>query len=365
MSNNSKTNMSELNCTNINESYILPNDTNCTNDDDNFSNVLYEVDTWLTVFLSIVSIISIIFFTFIYIHSQIKARDHVKDTKKSAFKKVIRNEYLVLSYCVALFFSHLFTIAQKISNKYFIDDMQDIQLCLAIGILKHFFWTTAIFHSNAVSVKVYMKLTKTNNNNFLDRKDWFKSAIKIFIYIYTSSFIILACSLSVNFTNLSLVVYELDINDKMNCCFLSYPNFLIIFFAFPIGVILCVNVGLFLTIFFKTKTTIHQSENNDMNYLFLKLFVIMGLTWIVYLVTAVLIEFLNKRSLIQIFTIIGEFQMSIQGLIVVLCLFSNAAYEKFFTKKKNHKGHPQQAQHNNNNNNINMNHHYHRRITVL
>ena len=354
--------MSELNCTNINQT----NNTNCTTDEDNYSDVLYEVDLWLTVLLSGISCISLVFFTLIYLHSQVKARDHVKDTKKSAFKKIMRNEYLVLSYCLALLLSHLFTIAQKLINKYLLDDMQNTNLCLSIGILKHFFWITAIFHSNAVSIKVYLKLTKSNNSNFLDRKDWFKSAIKIFIYIYSSSFVILAISLSINFTNLSFSVYELNLNDKMNCCFLSYPNFLIIFFALPVGVILCINFGLFLTIFFKTKTTIHQSENNDMNYLFLKLSIIMGLTWIVFLITAVLIEFLSKRSLIQVFIIIGGFQMSIQGLIVVLCLFSNAAYEKFFSKKKNHKSHPQQAHNNNNNNNnVNIHHHYHRRITVL
>ena len=89
-----------------------------------YNQLLYKMDTYATIGLSSVSCISLLFFTFIYIDAQIKLRDHLKETKKSAFKKIFRHEYLVFSYCLSLFFSHLFSIAQKALIKFYIDGMK-------------------------------------------------------------------------------------------------------------------------------------------------------------------------------------------------------------------------------------------------
>ena len=222
--------------------------------------------------------------------------------------------------------------------------------------MKHFFWLSTMFHSNAISIKIYLKLKQNSSNQDLlqSRKDWLKSAIKVFTYTNTSAFVIIACSLSIHFvtrdslSGLSLV-YELDVRDKINCCFLTQPKFILIFFACPVALVLAINLTLFLIVFFKTKTTIHQSDNDDMNYLYLKLALIMGLSWLIYVVCISVIEIFHGSFLVtQIFVLVGTLRINLQGLCIVTCLFWGATYDRFFNKKKLNKN-------NNNNNNNNNN----------
>ena len=119
-----------------------------------------------------------------------------------------------------------------------------------------------MFHANAVSIKIYMKLkhNATNTDMLLNRKDWVKSALKVFAYINSAALIIIACALSIHFCAVSAtgtrgLVYEMDANDKINCCFLTRHKFFLIFFAFPVTFILCINLTLFLIVFCKTKVS--------------------------------------------------------------------------------------------------------------
>ncbi len=103
----------------------------------NYSELLIKIDTYTTIGLSSLSCLALIFFTFVYIDTQIKFRDHAKETKKSAFKKIFRHEYLVFSYCLSLFFSHLFSVAHKVLTKFYMDSVADTKyVCLTLGILK-------------------------------------------------------------------------------------------------------------------------------------------------------------------------------------------------------------------------------------
>ena len=77
-----------------------------------------EVDVWLVVSLSAISIFIIISFTAMHIVVQVEARDHAKETKKMAFKKLFRNEYLVFSYCLSLLMSHSINVFHKLALKY-------------------------------------------------------------------------------------------------------------------------------------------------------------------------------------------------------------------------------------------------------
>lgn len=233
-----------------------------------YSLTLEEIDSWLTITLSSISCIALIVFTVIYVVAQVQARDHIKETKTTAFRKLYRHEYLVFSYCFTLFFSHFLSIAQKVILEYYTNGINTVDsYCVIIGILRHFFWLATIFHSNAVSVKIYLKLTKAANNNLLERKDWHKAALKIFAYIHGSALVIIILSISIHYGK-TQDVYDLRSNDKLNRCFLSQPLYLVLFFALPITVIVITNCALFIIVVCKTKSTVDQSESEEMNNFF-------------------------------------------------------------------------------------------------
>jgi len=316
-------NFNDKNLTSMNISY-----------ENEYNDTLLKVDTWLTIGLSTVSCLSLVFFTIVYIITHIKSRTKSKLNKKAAFKKIYKNEYLVLSYCFSLFFSHLVSIIHKLVITYFVfNGFENIMsYCLVIGTLKHFFWLSTMFHSNVVSLKVYKKLSKAKNTTVLIKKNRVRVALKIFSYIYGSAFLLIAISLLIHFLGKEHNVYELKRTDKLNCCFLSQPIYLVTLFTLPIGLILLINSVLFLIVFIKTHKTIHKSENDDMNYLFLKLAIIMGLSWAIYIICIFIIEIFTDHLLVQTIIIVASCQINLQGLVIVLGLFSNSAYQKFFKK---------------------------------
>lgn len=342
-----------------NESFV----SNSTLFRNQFSTILFDLEVWLTISLSSISSLSLLTITIIYIITQIRSRDRVKESRKLILKKLVKNEYLVFSYCLSLFFSHILSVSHKLITKFFVEGIVRIEfLCLIIGILKHYFWLSSLFHSNAVSVKIYLKLSKSLNDNLNDKKNWTKSALQIFAYIYGATILIVVCSILIHFNVKTNSVYELKHSDKINSCFLSQPLFLIVFFAFPVLVILSINATLFIIVFLKTKTTIHHSDNNEMNNLFLKLATIMGLSWVIYVLGVVIIEIFTSHILAQIIVLITSCQINLQGFVVVLGLYSNAVYDLMFKKKTSKNTGPAGNRANRpNQNRVN----YHQRITVL
>ncbi|RMZ93518.1 hypothetical protein BpHYR1_054277 [Brachionus plicatilis] len=299
-----------------------------------FDMTLYEIETWLTIGLSSLSFISILIVTITYIIAHFKARDHAKETKMSVIRKLVKNEYLVLSYCSSLFISHLITPLHKLASKYFLSGFVRTDLmCLVVGILKHFLWLSCLFHSNAISFKIYLKLSKTMNANLMRKDNWLKSASKIFFYIYGATFVISACSIAIHFAVKQSNVYELGRKDRINSCFLSQPLYLIVFFAFPVLIILSMNSTLFVIVYLKTRSTLDSSECTEGNNLFLKLAIIMGLSWFVYVVGVVVTEIVPNHLLAQIIVLITSCQVNLQGFIIVLGLFWGACCEFLFNKK--------------------------------
>jgi hypothetical protein len=284
-----------------------------------YDETLLKVDTWLTIGLSTVSCLSLVFFTIVYIITHIKSRTKSKLNKKAALKKIYKNEYLVLSYCFSLFFSHLVSIVHKLVITYFVfNGFENIMsYCLVIGTLKHFFWLSTMFHSNVVSFKVYKKLSKAKNTTVLIKKNRFRSALKIFSYIYGSAFLLITISLLIHFLGKEHNVYELKKTDKLNCCFLSQPIYLVTLFTLPIGVILLINSILFLIVFIKTHKTIHKSENDEMNYLFLKLAIIMGLSWAIYIICIFIIEIFVILVLSFVLVITSAISNYLERFVVV------------------------------------------------
>jgi hypothetical protein len=176
------------------------NKTDTANYTTNFNEVMLEVDNWLTIILSMISIITLIVFTVLYLIAKVKNKS--KDSKRVLFKKVFKKEHLVFSYCVTLFFSHFVSIAHTIYGRMLNtgdssnDDSVSLGVsggytlgkntayCFSIGVLRQFFWLSAILHTNSISFKMYFRLSKTLNENLLDKKLQLKTAIQCYSYIY-------------------------------------------------------------------------------------------------------------------------------------------------------------------------------------
>lgn len=300
-----------------------------------FDMTLYEIETWLTISLSSLSLVSILIVSITYIFVHIRSRDHAKETTRAALRKMVKNEYLVLSYCLSLFISHLITVLHKITSKYFLNGYVRTDLmCLVVGILKHFLWLTCLFHSNAISFKIYLKFSKTMNSNLMRQNNWIKSASKIFFFIYGLSFLMNACSIAIHFGVKNSNVFELGRKDKINSCFLSQPLYLMVFFAFPVLIILSMNSTLFMIVYLKTRHTLENPECSESNCLFIKMAIIMGLSWFVYVFGVITTEIFPNHLLAQIVVLITACQVNLQGLIIVLGLFWGACYEFIFKKKQ-------------------------------
>lgn len=300
-----------------------------------FDMTLFEIETWLSITLSSLSLVSILIVLITYICVHIKSRDHAKETIRAVLRKMLKNEYLVLSYCLSLFISHLITVMHKIASKYFLNGFLRTDLiCLIVGILKHFIWLTCLFHSNAISFKIYLKFSKTMNSNLLRKDNWIKSASKVFFFIYGLAFFMNACSIAIHFGVKNSNVFELRRKDKINSCFLSQPLYLMVFFAFPILVILSMNSTLFLIVYLKTRQTLENPECSEGGSLFFKMAIIMGLSWFVYVFGVIVTEIFPSHLLAQIVVLITACQVNLQGFIIVLGLFSGACYEFLFKRKQ-------------------------------
>lgn len=156
------------------------------------------------------------------------------------------------------------------------------------------------------------------------------------------------------------VKHQIVYKSLLNMCFLKKPLFLMVLFALPIFIVLLLNLVIFIFLFFKTKHVL-KPQNDDAeneapgdssatgnigdekkNHLFLKLAVMMGLPWFVYIIAMCLVQIPGNMSFKLSLHLIGTIQTSIQGLLLVAVLLSNATYEKLFVKmskslKKNNK----------------------------
>jgi hypothetical protein len=300
-----------------------------------FSETIYKIDSWLTIGLSIVSCILVIVFLVAHIIGQVEGRDHNKETKRSAFKKLLRIEYLVFGYCIVLFFAHFFTLIHKLFIQLVLNNFivaNRLSICLTMAVLKQFFWLLSVIHTNALSIKIYRKLSKSIDTNTLNQSGCIKTAINVFFCIYLAAFSIILGSLAAHFVRQD--IYKLEFAaDKLNACFLNYPVSILFFFALPIASILVVNFILFIILFTKTKRTLEQSENNETSYFFYKLAILMGFSWIIYIVCIFIMEIFSENFHMQIIIIIGSCQINFQGSLVVICTYSNSILESLSKRK--------------------------------
>lgn len=339
-----------------------------------------------------------------------KIKPKAQKKKRILVKKLFKKEHLIFSYCITLLISHIISIAHIIVSQRLIESDQlskeensssefkspvknettstnihlttsletktttsvaiaeSKTLCLVIGILRQYFWLATVLHTNVISFTMYFKLDKTLNENLINRKQRIRSAIEIYSYVYGTGFVLLCLSVIIQFSSSEHPVYNLNMTEKLFCCFLNKPVYLTLFFALPIALILIINFTLFIIVLYRTKPTLDQQSEtvtssdaspgagtnkldpveykNDgagngltpvaatSSNFFLKLAIIMGLSWIVYIMTIIIIEASVDVSIIQYSLIISSLQVNLQGVIVAVGLFFNVIYEKFVKGEK-------------------------------
>lgn len=118
----------------------------------------------------------------------------------------------------------------------------------------------------------------------------------------------------------------------------------------PIFCVLVFDLVIFLILFFKTKPVLHPSTNetdtdqdganaattdDKANHLFPKLSILMGLSWFIYIISICLAQIPNIPHFTLTMHLVGSLQINLQGFLLVVVLFSNATYEKLFSKRSN------------------------------
>lgn len=166
------------------------------------SNALFQTEMWISMTLSSVSLLCLILFVTVYAIARIRTRDHARESRRTAVKKLCKHEYLVLSYSFSLMASHLVTVVQKVIQFLLVNKSTTppSNFCLAVGILKHFFWLLAIFHCGAISFKLYFKVKRTLDNSIIERNDWLKPILLTLALVLTLASLIVAISLILHFT---------------------------------------------------------------------------------------------------------------------------------------------------------------------
>lgn len=171
---------------------------------------LVQIEMWLSMTLSSFSLLALIVFVMVYAVARIRTRDHLRESRRTALKKLCKHEYLVLSYSFSLTISHLVTVIQKAVQFLFVTRLAApaSTLCLVIGVLKHYFLLLAIFHCGAISIKLYFKVKRTMSNAIIERNDWLRQIVLTLTLIFLLATSIVVCSLIIHFS-IKVPVYTL------------------------------------------------------------------------------------------------------------------------------------------------------------
>lgn len=166
------------------------------------SNALFQTEMWISMTLSSLSFLSLILFVVVYAIARIRTRDHARESRRTALKKLCKHEYLVLSYSLSLMASHFVNVVQKVIQFLLVTESKSppSDFCLAVGILKHFFWLLAIFHCGAISFKLYVKIKRTMDNSIIERNDWLKPIIITLAIVLVLAVSIVTISIILHYT---------------------------------------------------------------------------------------------------------------------------------------------------------------------
>nr|QVK45888.1 G protein-coupled receptor [Proales similis] len=308
-----------------------PANSSANSSDSSSHELLVRTRLSFSIILSVFSCISILFFSLTYLTSQVRNRDKHKETKKTALRKLARNEYLVLSYCTALLLSHLAGVGRRLVQLLMRSDSAGKSVgCVTSAAICHFLWLSVLVHSSAVSYKIYAKLTKERSNSVIEKKPSLRAILKNLLLIYLIALVIVLTCVTLQLC--ANEVYVSKSKADQDSCSLNDPLFEAIFFNLPVSLVFLFNLFLFWRIFRRTHETVQHSESADMHHLFLKLAAIMGLSWLVYVLFGWTGGSVHHQTVKNVAFFLAHSQMDLQGAFVAIGLYSHAAYEKFVKK---------------------------------
>ncbi|XP_041347264.1 adhesion G protein-coupled receptor E2-like [Gigantopelta aegis] len=228
----------------------------------------------------------------------------------------------------------VFTLfSAQIVLEFGMEQNQDVVGCQVIGIFIHFLWLAAVFWMNACTFLLFLKLSFP-----LKSRNFGHNVTKIFclsaLYANGTSALIVSLNTIVN------IATRGDIGYGGNICYLNTYFSQIYFFKIPIGIIVIVNIGLFIFTVCRIRRNVSVSSTRESKinlFSCVKLSVITGLVWL----SSYLYEIFHITAFAYIFTLL----VGAQGVLFFVAVVVNrnvlSLWTSFFVRMKNgvFKGH--------------------------
>ena len=274
---------------------------------------IYKLDQYLSFILSSISCIlmPILFFSYLKL-------------KKESFKILFKENHLIYILLISLFLAHFITIVDVISNKYIHTSI----VCLIFALIKQYIWLTTIFQMNTYAIDLYFKIVQPFSS--FSKKPPYHF---YFCHFLSIPFILTALPLILHVNNKSNIY-------SFHHCFLTGTNYLLTCFFLPICLICFINLILVLVYYnrlkkttsVKSRTMSEEKRNSQLLNTFIKLCFLLGVSWLIYLVVAILNLFI-KAKYFKLILIIPTVQICLQGAFVAMVHFMPVIYEHTITNK--------------------------------
>ena len=197
--------------------------------------------------------------------------------------------------------------------------------CMIAAILTHFFWLSVMAWMNICCIHMYIVFTSIHTIQY-HVKTWM-TYLKYVCYSVVAPCLFITANLIYSHEHEQEIVYG------GNACFIHRSYMLLYTFALPVGLVLVVNMILFLLAICKTRhmdiedSLVHVQRNNILIYA--KLSTLTGFSWI--------FGFLSELTNITTFSYLFILLTNSQGLFIMLAFVCNRRvanlYRKRFTNK--------------------------------
>ena len=205
-------------------------------------------------------------------------------------------------------------------------ETQHPRLCVAFGIMMHFFWLTSILWMSACTIHMFR--TFVTKKSFRSKRSCEPQVCMYTLYCYTLAAIPVAI-------NIGISLKESDGNSigyGGHICYISSPMMVGLTFALPVGIIVILNLIFFLVVMYKiSESTMRFRKSTDRTnaIIYVRLSSLTGTTWIfgyIYIWT-------GFEPLEYVFIILNAGQ----GVLIFISFICNAKimhlYQDFFRRQ--------------------------------
>ena len=159
-----------------------------------------------------------------------------------------------------------------------IQQNENQNLCIALGIFIHLFWLTSILWMNACTLHMFR--TFVTGQSYRSYRALDPQVCVYTLYCYSVSIIVIAINIGVSMYKSN----GKDIGYGGTICYISSPIMVGWTFALPVGVIIILNLGFFFAVVYQisASTMSRRGKSNDRanTVIYMKLSTLTGVTWI-------------------------------------------------------------------------------------